>query len=206
MGRQGIVEVTSSSGFSTISCTRAPFPGRVLFFRLPLGATFGYIAHPNFACFHAPADCAVCEEDYAAALSYTCSKCSGTDGLVVAILVLVVVSVILAAAIVHLLSAPETPELIGPRRTTIRTTLLKVMQAIPPQAVKTIVVSWQILTQVSRNSWAVYRRLCIIFPTLRVPKLFYCRLLHISVNNRELTRIGFVFGSERSSVVGRFSK
>ena len=129
-------------------CPKAPSSERVWVFHSHVRAAFGCIIYPTSANSHAPADCAVCEDDYAAALGYTCSKCSGVDGVVVAILALALASVVLAAVVVHLLSAPENPALIGARRTMIRTTLREVMQAISSPDLKTMVVSWQILTQV----------------------------------------------------------
>ena len=143
------------SEFTTIYCPRDPLPSAFWVFHAPASAAFGCITNPTSANSYAPTDCAMCEDDYAAAaLLYTCSKCSGAEGVVVAILALALASVVLAAVVVHLLSAPKNIELIGARPTMIRTKLREVMQAIPSQALKTIVVSWQILTQVSWKSWA----------------------------------------------------
>ena len=144
------------SGFTTICCPspREPLPSALWVFHALASTAFGCITNPASANSHAPTDCAVCEDDYAAALLYTCSKCSGADGVVVAILALALASVVFAAVVVHLLSAPVNPALIDARPTMIRTKLREVMQAIPSQALKTIVVSWQILTQVSWKSWA----------------------------------------------------
>ena len=86
-------------------------------------------------------DCAVCGDGYVASLGFTCDKCSGnTKGIIVASIFAAVFVSVVVAIVWHLMSS-ET-------RGTNRGIVNYVTRRVPIQAVKIIIVAWQILTQV----------------------------------------------------------
>ena len=89
-------------------------------------------------------DCSVCEDDYAATLAFTCAKCSGSSR--IALLVVVVISTGAAAVMAVYLTA----FLVSMEPTEARMTrpYVKLLKHLPLQAIKILVVLWQILTQV----------------------------------------------------------
>lgn len=92
---------------------------------------------PSPLCFFA--DCAICKDGYAPTLAYTCAKCSSGDGITFAVLTLTVGVLAVVAASFYLVSEPHQTE----------TTLFRRLRyALPVQGLKTVVVAWQILTQV----------------------------------------------------------
>ena len=90
------------------------------------------------------ADCSVCEKGYSSTLAFTCKKCSDsntTTVLTVAIVVMVIAAAGGAYLTVYLVSMePERVRMTRPH--------VRLLQYIPLQAIKTLVVLWQILTQV----------------------------------------------------------
>lgn len=85
------------------------------------------------------ADCAVCEDGYSPTLAYTCSKCSNGEGIAFAAIVLLVVAAAVVVVIFHLVSD---------NRDETNTRFKRLTKALPVQGFKTVVVAWQILTQV----------------------------------------------------------
>ena len=90
------------------------------------------------------ADCSVCEKGYSSTLAFTCKKCSDsntTTMLTVAIVVMVIAAAGGAYLTVYLVS-------MEPDRIRMTRPHVRLLQYIPLQAIKTLVVLWQILTQV----------------------------------------------------------
>lgn len=90
------------------------------------------------------ADCAVCETDFSPSLAHTCTQCSSSrrQGLVAATIIAAFVAVFAVATTIKFLLSTEHGEgNVGCFRR-------RVLQAVPVQALKIIVVVWQILTQV----------------------------------------------------------
>ncbi|CAM9881399.1 unnamed protein product [Choristocarpus tenellus] len=86
--------------------------------------------------------CSVCDEKYATTLAFTCSKCSGTDGdgfLAVATILLGIIVLGFVLVVTHLMSTEFTDRSNG--------FLNRVMRALPLQAIKIVIVVWQISTQ-----------------------------------------------------------
>ncbi|CAM9614990.1 unnamed protein product [Ectocarpus sp. 12 AP-2014] len=87
--------------------------------------------------------CAVCETDYSPSLAHACTWCSSSrrQGLIAATVVTAIVAVFAVAVIFKFLSSTEAEE--GDVGCFHR----RVLRAVPVQALKIIVVVWQILTQ-----------------------------------------------------------
>ena len=89
-------------------------------------------------------DCSVCKKGYSTTLAFTCNKCSDssqTTMLIVAIVLIVIAAAGGAYLTVYLVSMePDTAKTTQPH--------IKLLQYVPLQAIKTLVVLWQILTQV----------------------------------------------------------
>ena len=86
-------------------------------------------------------DCSVCDNDYTGNVGFTCSRCSGsTTGIVVIGIIILAFVIVGIALALHLLS--------GSMENTERGLVGRMIRIIPVQAVKTIIVSWQIVTQV----------------------------------------------------------
>eukprot|EP00903_Cladosiphon_okamuranus_P018352 g16884.t1 len=97
--------------------------------------------------------CAVCETDFFPSLSYTCTRCSSSrrGGLMAAIVIAVlVVSCALVATVQYLVSTKQLEE--GNAGCFRR----RILRAIPLQALKIIVVVWQILTQFADAASVTY--------------------------------------------------
>ncbi|CAM9273146.1 unnamed protein product [Ectocarpus sp. 4 AP-2014] len=96
--------------------------------------------------------CAVCETDYSPSLDDTCTRCSSSrrQGLVAATIIAALVAVVVVTSIIKFLLSAEDGErgTGGLRRRALR--------AVPVQAVKIIVVVWQILTQFADVASASY--------------------------------------------------
>ena len=86
----------------------------------------------------------MCEDGYSATLAFTCGKCSSSNH--AAVLALVVVVMVGAAAGTIYLTAYLVS--IEPLETRMTLPHIKLLKAVPLQAIKIIVVLWQILTQV----------------------------------------------------------
>ncbi|CAN0250034.1 unnamed protein product [Scytosiphon promiscuus] len=97
--------------------------------------------------------CAVCEPDYSPSLSFTCTRCSRSrsQGLMAATVIAALVIACVVVAIVRYLVSTQ----LGEERSTgyFRR---KVLPAIPLQALKIIVVVWQILIQFADAAQATY--------------------------------------------------
>eukprot|EP00904_Undaria_pinnatifida_P008213 jgi/Undpi1/4521/HiC_scaffold_18.g07875.m1 len=91
--------------------------------------------------------CAICTDDYAPTLAYTCSRCSSGEGIAFAVVVFLVTSVSLAAVIFYLVSKTSD---------TKRTRFRHLLQTLPLQGLKTVVVAWQILTQFDTVANVIY--------------------------------------------------
>ena len=91
------------------------------------------------------ADCSVCEKGYSSTLAFTCKKCSDSNT-TTALTVSIVVMIIAAAGGAYLTVYLVSVEPDSARTTRPHVRLLH--QYIPLQAIKTLVVLWQILTQV----------------------------------------------------------
>lgn len=90
---------------------------------------------------HLAPDCSVCSRGYSASLSFTCRECSDeTVGLIIATVLVMMACVVGFAVVSYLISAEG---LSGGRGIIGRVT-----QWIPMQSVKTVIIVWQILTQV----------------------------------------------------------
>ena len=98
-------------------------------------------------------DCAVCDEGYASGFRYTCHSCEGPDKWAAiggAVAVLVVVVPVIALGVAHLVGVADRP-IYGKngkwerRVSNFRDRLIRV---IPVTAIKIVLVSWQIITQV----------------------------------------------------------
>lgn len=86
----------------------------------------------------------MCKRDYSPSLAHTCTRCSSSRrrGLLAATVIAALVAVLAVAAIVRfLLSTEVEEENTGWFRR-------RVLRAVPVQALKIVVVVWQILTQV----------------------------------------------------------
>lgn len=96
-------------------------------------------------------DCAVCTDGYASGSSYSCHECSGAAGrsatwlAALALVVAVVVLVGLVSDLVRVVDDNATRTVWGRRRSDCRRFVKK---AFPLTAIKTVVVVWQIVTQV----------------------------------------------------------
>eukprot|EP00904_Undaria_pinnatifida_P008212 jgi/Undpi1/4520/HiC_scaffold_18.g07874.m1 len=82
--------------------------------------------------------CAICTDDYAWTSAYSCSKCSSGEGIAVTVAALLVALVVFAAVIFYL--ASNTSD-------TNKTRFGDLLQTLPLQGLKPLVVAWQILTQ-----------------------------------------------------------
>ncbi|CAN0093617.1 unnamed protein product [Ectocarpus sp. 4 AP-2014] len=87
--------------------------------------------------------CSVCEPDYSPSFSYTCTQCSSSrrQGLLAAIVIVAIVAAFATVAIFKSLLSAELQD------SNMRCFHGRVRQAVPVQALKIIVVVWQILTQ-----------------------------------------------------------
>ena len=97
-------------------------------------------------------DCAVCEKDYAPGFQYSCRSCKGLDkwsamGTAVALIIVVLIGVIFV--LVDLVRVVDSSTI--ERGKLERRALLfrdRLVKALPLTAIKIIVVTWQIITQV----------------------------------------------------------
>ena len=93
-------------------------------------------------------DCALCETGYSPSLSHTCTQCSSSrrQGTIAAVVIAAIIAAVLSVVTsFNLLLSTEVEE---------RNTgwfHRRVLEAVPVQALKIIVVVWQILTQVWCN-------------------------------------------------------
>ena len=86
-------------------------------------------------------DCSVCNNDYTGSVGFACSRCSGTATGIVVISIIILACVVVGIALaLHLLS--------GSMESTERGLVDRIIRIVPVQAVKIIIVAWQIVTQV----------------------------------------------------------
>lgn len=84
-------------------------------------------------------DCSICNEDYAASLNHVCSPCiARTWGLIIVVVVGILGLLVATMAVSYLVSADLTG----------RGMVNRMAQIIPFQSTKSIIVVWQIVTQV----------------------------------------------------------
>ena len=109
-------------------------------------------------------DCAACDEGYASGFQYKCHSCQGSDkwpaiGGAVAVLVVTISAVALILA--YLVSVVERP--IPERRGKWEIRALnfrdRLVRVIPLTAIKIVLVSWQIITQVKHVALYCQRKL-----------------------------------------------
>ncbi|CAN0506184.1 unnamed protein product, partial [Ectocarpus sp. 12 AP-2014] len=96
--------------------------------------------------------CAVCETGYAPSLAHTCTRCSSSrrEGSIAATVIAALVSVFPIVAIFqYMLSTQHEEGMVG-------CFYRRVLKAVPLQALKIIVVMWQILTQFADAANATY--------------------------------------------------
>ncbi|CAN0377394.1 unnamed protein product, partial [Ascophyllum nodosum] len=85
--------------------------------------------------------CAICSKGYSPNLGFTCNKCPNSiGGIVVGVLIALVLLVAVILAISYLLSTEM-------ERGTKRTGVHRLVQNIPLQSVKVVIVAWQIVIQ-----------------------------------------------------------
>ncbi|CAM9846642.1 unnamed protein product [Sphacelaria rigidula] len=97
--------------------------------------------------------CAVCEADYSPSLSYSCTRCSSSrrQGLMAAIVIAAFVVACVGVVIVrYLVSTPQLEE------RNVGCFHRRILRAIPLQALKIIVVVWQILIQFADAAQVTY--------------------------------------------------
>lgn len=89
-------------------------------------------------------DCAVCDTDYSPSLDHTCTRCSSSrrQGLVAAVVIGAIAAVFAIAVICQYMLSAEL------ENSKTRCFHRRVLAAVPVQALKIIVVVWQIVTQV----------------------------------------------------------
>ena len=88
-------------------------------------------------------DCAVCGDGYVASLGFSCERCSkNTKSVVVASIFAGVSAVVVVGAIRYLMSA----EIQGEGKGVVD----RMTRRVPVQAMKIVIVAWQILTQVTQ--------------------------------------------------------
>lgn len=107
-----------------------------------------YCTNPAPSIYALP-DCSICEEGYATTLAYTCTNCGG-DGdeeFAVAVIAFILAAVGLALVVAYLISKTDENKSSGQEGAS-REGFRRLVKALPLQALKTVVVSWQILTQV----------------------------------------------------------
>lgn len=100
-------------------------------------------------------DCAVCTDGYASGSAYSCHKCSGAAGrsatwlAVLALIVAIVVVFVTVSDLVRVVGDDGSGTAWGRRRLAGRRFISK---AFPLTAIKTVVVVWQIVTQVWKHT------------------------------------------------------
>ena len=95
-------------------------------------------------CLHCNADCSVCEKHYSTALAFKCNKCSDSYQTTV-LIVAIVVTIMAATGGIYMTVYLVSMESDKARMTRL---LFKLLHYVPLQAIKILVVLWQILTQV----------------------------------------------------------
>lgn len=108
-------------------------------------------------------DCAVCKQDYAPGVRYSCRSCVGKDRMVAIGLFscfTVAALVVIAFLVVRLLEVVGDPTQEGDELEWVgrRSLLRRLIDAVPMKAVKIIVVVWQIVGQVSLYCFACIHR------------------------------------------------
>lgn len=83
-------------------------------------------------------------------MSYTCNTCDSKEGLAFAVIVLAMTAVLCAAFVAYMVARVDRNNMSNNISTNIAwARLLRVAHRVPFHALKIIIVSWQILTQVS---------------------------------------------------------
>lgn len=109
------------------------------------------------SCVALPPDCAVCADDYAWGEGYTCIECRNATAhttQVLGIVVLVILAGVLARVLQYLVSLPRPTS--GRNMSRWQRYITRAYQAIPIQAIKIIIVAWQIITEVGATVASVY--------------------------------------------------
>lgn len=107
---------------------------------LPLCSLDRRLRVPVYSC----TDCTVCDTDYSPTLAHTCTRCSSSrrQGLVAAVVIGAIAAVFAIAIICQYMLSAELED------SRARRFHRRVLAAVPVQALKIIVVVWQIVTQV----------------------------------------------------------
>ena len=119
---------------------------------------------PPPSCMHdLSKDCAACDEGYGSGFQYSCNSCQGSDmwaGISGAVAVLVVAGVVVALGVAYLVDVVDRP--ISERSGTWERRVLNfrdgLIRATPLTAIKIVLVSWQIITQVKFAALGLRRK------------------------------------------------
>lgn len=107
-------------------------------------------------------------------LAYTCSKCSNGEGIAFAVVTLLLVLAAVVAVFWHLVSKTHDKQ---------DTHFKRLTHALPMQGLKTVLVTWQILTQVRELIGSSSRRhMILLLPyeiSLGGPFVLLCRALFL---------------------------
>ena len=92
----------------------------------------------------------MCESGYSPSLAHTCTRCSSSrrQGLLAATVIAALVALAVVVAIFKFLLSTKVVE-----EENVGWFHRRVLRAVPVQALKIVVVVWQILTQVRHNGW-----------------------------------------------------
>ena len=99
-------------------------------------------------------DCAACNKGYGSGFQYSCNSCQGSDkwaSIGGAVAVLVVAMVVVAMGLAHLVGVVDRPisERSGMWERRVLNFRDGLVRAIPLTAIKIVLVTWQIITQVN---------------------------------------------------------
>lgn len=101
-------------------------------------------------------DCAVCASGYTAGISHTCYACDGATAAAAkaaAITLMLISALVLLSAYKYLTSAGTSDV---PEQSSLHACLSRIKQAFPLQAVKILIVAWQIITEVCHDTFATF--------------------------------------------------
>ena len=109
-------------------------------------------------------DCAACPEGYGSGFQYSCHSCQGSDkwaGIGGAVAVLVVGMVVVSLGVAYLVGVVGRPisERSGMWERRVFNFRDGLLRAIPFTAIKIVLVSWQIITQVKLVAFDLRRKL-----------------------------------------------
>ena len=123
-------------------------------FLWPITLSMRRLAYPPSRIHGFTKDCATCDEGYGSGFQYSCHSCQGSDKWTAiggAIAVLVVVIFVVTLGVTYLVGVVDRPisEIIGRWERRISSFRDGLIRATPLAAIKILLVSWQIITQVN---------------------------------------------------------